>query len=267
MTIFNWVQRKLHHNVIKDSVAESDKDKRSEGTSEIEKNTIAIFDQVGLVDAFDYWFNGVLTIGTFGFDTLKFQEEEENEMHDYECEGVDLDYVVIDGSIIKNVINQEEEVDPLISNANKFYDHHEDLEVLDIDYFDSVKTFERPVVVATKRTTLAELFMEDEDKWHGKKKPKNRNLDVDGQENRYKQNVSKLTSKFSFANKKMIIPKSKDKEEDSRPIKKMHQMIKRMLKKKIHPDSAFKKDVQYKPTRKCEAHETLYLLNVQDCVA
>ncbi|KAL0844998.1 hypothetical protein Bca101_018244 [Brassica carinata] len=281
MTIFNWVQRKLHQNAIKeiDGAAKSEMDKRSQGTSEIEKNTKAILDQVGLVDAFDNWFDGVLTIGTFGFDTLKFQEEE-NEMHDDECVGVDLDYVVIDGSINKNV-NQE--LDPLISNANKCYDHHEDLEVLDTGHFDSVTTFERPVVAATmeakvesekKRTTLAELFMEDEDKWNGKKKPKNPNLD--GREIKYyKQNGTKLTSKFSFATKKMIIPKSKDKEEDSRPIKKvhdsrpikkMHQMIKRMLQKKIHPDSnatkAFKKDVQYKPTHKCEALETHFLLQV-----
>lgn len=43
-------------------------------------------------------------------------------------------------------------------------------------------------------------------------------------------------------------------------------MIKRMLKKKIHPDAdatkASKKDGPYKPAMKCEALETLYLLNV-----
>lgn len=97
---------------------------RGEGISEIEKNTKAILDQVGLVDALDNWFDGVLTIGTFGFDTLKFQEEDE--VDGDECESVGLDYVVIDGSIIKNV-NQE--LDPLISNENKFYDHHDDLKV------------------------------------------------------------------------------------------------------------------------------------------
>ncbi|XP_013633756.1 PREDICTED: uncharacterized protein LOC106339479 isoform X1 [Brassica oleracea var. oleracea] len=290
MTIFNWVQKKLHQNVIReiDGVAKSEKKKRGEGTSEIEKNTKAILDQVGLVDALDNWFDGVLTIGTFGFDTLKFQEEAEIDDGD-ECESVGLDYVVVDGSIIKNV-NQES--DPLISNENKVYDHHEDLEALCINHFESVKTVERPVIVAAaeaevepekKRTTLAELFMEDrvkdDDTKHDKKKPKNRNLDVDGQEVKYhKQNGSKLSSKFSFA-KKMIISKPKDKEDsrpikkehDSRPIKKVHQMIKRMLKKKIHPDmdatKASKKDGPYKPALKCEALETLYLLNVPDCVA
>lgn len=44
-------------------------------------------------------------------------------------------------------------------------------------------------------------------------------------------------------------------------------MIKRMLKKKIHPEidttKAFKKDVPYKPTRKCESLESFYLLNIQ----
>ncbi|CAH2057720.1 unnamed protein product [Thlaspi arvense] len=289
MTIFNWVQKKLHQNVIKeiDGVAKSEKEKKSEGKSEIEKNTKAIFDQVGLVGALDNWFDGVLTIGTFGFDTLKFQEEEDEIDDDDECETEGLDYVVIDGSIVKNV-NQESH--PLISSENKFYDHHEDLVVLDIDHFDSVKTVERPVVVAAveaevepekKRITLAELFIEEDGTCPGKKKPKNPNLNVDGQEVKYyKQDGSKLTSKLSFAKKKMINSKSKDKEEDSRPvkkvhdsrpIKKVHQMIKRMLKKKIHPDidatKASKNDVPYKPTRKCEALESLYLLNIQDCVA
>lgn len=107
-----------------DGVTKNEKKKRSEGISEIEKNTKAILDQVGLVDALDNWFDGVLTIGTFGFDTLNFKEEDEKD--DDECESVDLDYVVIDGSIIKNV---DQELDPLISTENKFYDHHEDVGV------------------------------------------------------------------------------------------------------------------------------------------
>lgn len=106
-------------------MTKNEKKKRSEGISEIENNTKAMLDQVGLVDALDNWFDGVLTIGTFGFDSLKFQEEED-EIDDDECENVDLDYVVIDGSIVKN-INQE--LDPLISNENNFHDHHDDLKV------------------------------------------------------------------------------------------------------------------------------------------
>lgn len=133
----------MYFHVVKeiDGVAKSEKKKRGEGTSEIEKNTKAIMDQVGLVDALDNWFDGVLTIGTFGFDTLKFQEEAEIDDGD-ERESVGLDYVVIDGSIIKNV-NQES--DPLISNENKVYDHHEDLEVCaynDKLYFDNIFCFE-----------------------------------------------------------------------------------------------------------------------------
>lgn len=107
-----------------DGVTKNEKKKKSEGVSEIEKNTKAILDQVGLVDALDNWFDGVLTIGTFGFDTLSFQEEDEKD--DDECESVDLDYVVVDGSIIKNV---DQELDPLISNKNKFSDHHDDIVV------------------------------------------------------------------------------------------------------------------------------------------
>ncbi|CAE6054108.1 unnamed protein product [Arabidopsis arenosa] len=282
MTIFNWVQKKLHQNVIKDGVTKNEKKKRDEGISEIEKNTKAILDQVGLVDALDNWFDGVLTIGTFGFDTLNFKEEDEKD--DDECESVDLDYVVIDGSIIKNV---DQELDPLISEENKFYDHHKDVGAVleSTDHFGSTKTAETPVVTVAaeaeiepqkKRTTLAELFMEDHevhdegyDTWHGKQ-PKNPNLD--GVEVKYyKQNGSKLSKKFSFVKKKLAMSKSKDEEKDLRPIKKMRQMIKRMLKKKIHPDidatKALKKDVPYKPTRNCEALESHCLLNIQDCVA
>ncbi|CAA7044349.1 unnamed protein product [Microthlaspi erraticum] len=264
-----------------DVVAKNEKKKRCDGTSEIEKNTRAILDQVGLVDALDNWFDGVLTIGTFGFDTLKFQEEvDEVDDDDDECESVGLDYVVVDGSIIKNF---DQELDPLISNEIKSYDHHLDLGVLNTEYFNSIKVVERPVIAATveaelepqkKRTTLADLFMEDrdedDDKWHSKKKPKNPNLD-DHEVKYHKRKGSKLNSKFSFRKKKMVMSKSKDKEEEPRPIKKVHQMIKKMLKKKIHPDidatKAFKKDVPNKPARKCESLESFYLLNIQDCVA
>lgn len=114
-----------------DGVTKNEKKKRNEGISEIEKNTKAILDQVGLVDALDNWFDGVLTIGTFGFDTLNFKEEDEKEDDD-ECESVDLDYVVIDGSIIKNV---DQELDPLISEENKFYDHHKDVGVRTTNQF------------------------------------------------------------------------------------------------------------------------------------
>lgn len=102
---------------------------------------------------------------------------------------------------------------------------------MDADQFNPIKTTERAVVAVAvhaeiepqkKRTTLAELFMEDEDErnntWHGKK-PKNPKLDHD-----VKQNKSKLSTKFLFAKKKMIMSKSKDKEKDSRPIKKVQQV-------------------------------------------
>lgn len=104
---------------------------------------------------------------------------------------------------------------------------------MDIDHSDSVKTVENSVVVAAveaevdpekKRTTLAELFMEDQDHdtKHDKEKQKNPNLNVDGQKVKYhKQNGSKLCSKFTFA-KRMVTSKSKDKEQDSRPTKKVH---------------------------------------------
>lgn len=103
--------------------------------------------------------------------------------------------------------------------------------------FDSIKVVERPVMAAAveaelvpqnkKRTTLAELFMEDrdedDDKWHGKKKPKNPNLD-DQEAKYHKRKGSKLNSKFSFTKKKMVMSKSKDKEEEPRQINKVHQV-------------------------------------------
>lgn len=64
----------------------------------------------------------------------------------------------------------------------------------------------------------------DDDTWHGKK-PKNPKLDHDQEAKCYKQNRSKLSTKFSFAKKKLIMSKSKEKDKDSRPIKKVHQVI------------------------------------------
>lgn len=78
-----------------------------------------------------------------------------------------------------------------------------------------------------KRTTLAELFMEDRDEdgdtWHDKKF-KNPNID-DEEVKHHKQNGSKLSRKFSFVKKKLVMSKSKVEEKESRPIKKVHQVI------------------------------------------
>ncbi|XP_010523827.1 PREDICTED: uncharacterized protein LOC104802086 isoform X2 [Tarenaya hassleriana] len=274
MKIFNWVQRKLHQNVIKDGVVKTVKKNEP---SEIDKNTKAILDQVGLVEVLENWVDGVLTIGTFGFDTLKYSDDKEKYDSSENEEGEDVgdDDDDDDGSMdldddefTKNsvIVYKDEELDPLISTTDGSHDNGDDLgfgivgsELMRaVDCVDFTPGADVDFRGRKRRTTLAELFMEDGDT-HFKKclNP----LEIESSYGKYKLDGSKL-SRLSFAKK--IASRAKD--HDSRPIKKLHQMMKRMLKRKIHPDvdvgKTCKSDGLNKPIKKIEAAESIHLLNI-----
>ncbi|KAE8679562.1 cytochrome b5 isoform A-like isoform X1 [Hibiscus syriacus] len=66
MKIFNWVHKT--HNLLKDGLARNVKKTDSIA---IDTNSKVLLDQVALFELLDGWRYGVLTIRTFGFDTLK----------------------------------------------------------------------------------------------------------------------------------------------------------------------------------------------------
>ncbi|XP_022759601.1 uncharacterized protein LOC111305979 isoform X2 [Durio zibethinus] len=291
MKIFNWVQRRFHHNVLKDGLARNVKKTDSIA---IDTNTKALLEQVALVDVLDGWRDGILTIGTFGFDPLKSfgeqkdylalesdDDEEEGEAgeerysvnNDDEEEDDDDDY---DNNNNNNI---DEEVNPLMfSTFDHSFENDVESNVNHAKYgkpdmimmFDGVAgstdheiKFDLDATEGhsgklRRRTTLADLFSEDSEM---KKKPS----PLDLKSNYCKKASVRTKNGLSFAKK--LIPQVG---EDSRPIKMLHQMMRRMLKRKIHPElegKGNKLDGQCKPnvinvlgSKKHEAGESVSLL-------
>ncbi|GMI75944.1 Tiller Angle Control 1 [Hibiscus trionum] len=186
----------------------------------IDTNSKDLLEQVALFDVLDGWRYGVLTIGTFGFDPLKsFSQQkdhsasksDEEEEEEERCSNNDDDE---DNNI-------DEEVNPLLFGHtledNEGSTKHEIKFSPDVIMDDSGKL--------RKRTTLADLFYEESDM---KTKP----TPHDSELNPGKKACDFCTEKEpSFANK--FIPQVG---KGSRPIKVLNKMVKRMLKRKIHPE-------------------------------
>ncbi|EOX95628.1 hypothetical protein QUC31_005128 [Theobroma cacao] len=290
MKIFNWVQRRFHHNVLKDGLARNVKKTDSIA---IDTNTKALLEQVALVDVLDGWRDGILTIGTFGFDPLKSfseqkeylaseSEEEEEEEEEEERYSDNNDEEDDDDDHDDDDNNNDEEVNPLMFSTfeHSFEDVESDVDHPKYGKPDVTMTFDRVAgstdheikfdLDATeghsgklrRRTTLADLFSEDSDM---KKKPSPLALDS----NSCKRASVRTKNGLSFAKK--LIPQVG---EDSRPIKKLHQMMRRMLKRKIHPElegKGSKLEGQSKASvidvlgsKKHEAGESVSLLQTPD---
>ncbi|XVF22316.1 hypothetical protein REPUB_Repub12eG0162500 [Reevesia pubescens] len=265
MKIFNWVQRRFHHNVLKEGMARNVKKTDSIA---IDTNTKALLEQVALVDVLDGWRDGILTIGTFGFDPLKTlgeqndylssksnddEEEEERFSDNYDEEEEEEEE--------DDYNNSDEEVNPLMFST---FDHSfEDVES-NVDYgkpHDVIMTVDGVGLGSTghgikfeldateghsgklrRRTTLADLFSEDSDM-------KKKQSPLEFKSNSCKKASIRTKSGLSFAKK--LIPQVG---EDSRPIKMLHQMMRRMLKRKIHPElegKGNKLEGQSKPIVNC----------------
>lgn len=200
----------------------------------------ALLKQVALVDVLDGWKDGILTIGTLGFDPLKSyqqneyfileseEEEEDEEREEEEEEGKQGQYSMDDDDDdYENV--EDEEVNPLIFTTfeHNFEDIGSNFEANAVKS-DVIMTVDGVTLAPIKtnssipeidqrkrkgeRITLAELFLADSDM---KKKPNS------GQTELYsgKKPIVRAKNGLSFARK--FIPHVRD---DSRPIKKFHQV-------------------------------------------
>ncbi|KAK2650010.1 hypothetical protein Ddye_017499 [Dipteronia dyeriana] len=284
MKIFNWVNRKFNHNLIKDGFARNVK--KTESIA-IDTNTKALLEQVALVDVLDGWRDGILTIGTFGFDALKSldqpkeyfvfesdEEEEEEEEEGGERDSINSD----DDEQDNNIAEDEEEVNPLMFTT--FEHNFKDMTTSSSGKTDMIITLEGVPLNPTEigfsaegdkgkkrgRTTLADLFSEDSDIY---KKPINPSESETNFSAGKKQSV-RAKNGLSFAKK--LIPHVK---EEARPMKKLNQMMRRMLKRKIHPEleckTALKAEAQNKATilellgkKNIEATESVSLLQIPE---
>lgn len=228
MKIFSWVHRKLNQ---KDGLFDRNVEKNEVliGKNEIIGDKQLLLQDDSMAHMLGgCWNGGILTIGTFGFDSLiKDQlisglDDDDYEEHE-ECE------------IIK-VSDHDQEQNPLMyaSNGHDLISHHE------APIANVITEANVPVARRTdddesnkgsnkQRITLADLFSVDQ---------------LSDEENillpdlQDVTNINKKTSKLpkvkngvSFAKK--IIPRVR---EDTRRILKLQKLMTRALKKKVHPD-------------------------------
>ncbi|KAI3449300.1 hypothetical protein Pfo_005965 [Paulownia fortunei] len=244
MKIFNWVHRRFNN---KAGSAENSK-----------KNGLIADDKQFLVEnntnVLELWRGGILTIGTFGYDPLK-DENEQNDVHFYEeeyseKEQLSVEYESDQITDSEEEVENEEEVNPLVfaSYAHDF----EGLMGMKMERSNNREEFEFEYVMMEKRKkeriTLADLFSADSEELQ-KKQPINKGEII-------KEKAAKCSSSkhgVSFG-KKLVV-------EDARPIHKLHQLLRRMLKRKIHPDLAPLNSVNT-----CETNDYASLLPTQDAV-
>ncbi|KAF1894293.1 hypothetical protein Lal_00004217, partial [Lupinus albus] len=241
--IFNWVNKRFHHRTLNDGFVSNMK-----STEHIVNNvdSEALLKQVGLVDLVGDWKDGILTIGTLGYDHMKnfnqnkeyFALESENEL-DHEDYG---EHILIEGNDDYTNYNNNAEVEelkPLIHTTfeNKFedvsanssnHDAHNSSKEKMIDYHGAIESKNVESDLKKKkgeRTTLADLFLADSNVHHIKV----------GTIKTLLQSSEKpsLNAKHGMLFPKKFIPHVKD---NPQPIKHIKKLMKKMLKSKIHPE-------------------------------
>ncbi|BAT98142.1 protein TILLER ANGLE CONTROL 1 [Vigna umbellata] len=245
MKIFNWVHKRFHHNSLKDGFASNMK-KTEPAINNADSQ--ALLKQVALTESLGGWEDGILTIGTLGYDPLKsmnphkeyFALEIEVEQEDGEGENS----IMVDEEEEKCYSAEHEELNPLIYNT--FEHNFEDIVSENYDDGDVVRSFNEIVVAPPvichevmesydmeadekkkkgERITLADLFLADSDV-----KIKLNPAKVCQLASSEKPNL-KAKHGLSFAKK--LIPRVKD---NPHPMKDIKKLMKKMLKRKIHPD-------------------------------
>ncbi|XP_062091329.1 protein TILLER ANGLE CONTROL 1 isoform X2 [Humulus lupulus] len=266
MKLFNWVHKRFHHDPLpKDhEFAQKVEKKRDELLHSNDKDTQALLKKVVLIDALDGWKDGILAIGTFGFDPLKpfnqqysqkeylvLESEQEDDDDEAESQEFSLDDEDSDDDDEEDsddtCADRDEEVNPLMFSSAL---GHSFKEVITSDQkndqhvllsLDGVSLASKDQELAAQvnqsvlseekkkagRTTLADLFLAD-----GDVKMKIDSGKVLAEESINKKTNVRTKKSLSFAKK--LIPRVK---EEASPIKNLQRLMRRMLKRKIHPEA------------------------------
>ncbi|XP_057980396.1 protein TILLER ANGLE CONTROL 1 [Malania oleifera] len=261
MKIFNWVHRRFLHNVHNSAISlpEGRNVKKAEPFMN-DAETKALLKNVGPVDAMDGWRDGILTIGTFGFDAYKEEYEEEDEDEEEEEEDGEEEYSFTSAdNEEEDAKDQEGELNPLVFAGYKKgvtgEVKGEDV-IVTVDGMlvggapELAMGLEYSGIVASdegkkkgERTTLADLFLADSEMMIKRKGGSKEAAVVDSG-----KKPAPLRPKNGLSFAKKLIPRVK---EDSRPIRKLHRLMRKMLKRKIHPELQGKvcdSDSEIKPT-------------------
>ncbi|XP_010267458.1 PREDICTED: uncharacterized protein LOC104604690 isoform X2 [Nelumbo nucifera] len=259
MKIFNWVHRKFHHNVDfytvphkKDAFGDFGHNTKKTEVVTYENDTEALLEHVNLVDVLEGWKDGLLSIGTLGFDPLK----RSNQPNEYSVDHIQVEYSMMEeeeeDADEEEDAENEGELNPLVVKAFKrefekvlgsYTDSNSqksDVLRADIDDTPLIRFLESPEIRNAcdnsesdkkKRTTLADLFSAD------REVP--RKLDSTEVPPDSGKKTLECRTKHGVSLAKKLLPR---KGEDSRPITKLQRLMKRMLKRKIHPELGDKID-------------------------
>ncbi|KAB2052451.1 hypothetical protein ES319_A12G121500v1 [Gossypium barbadense] len=210
MKIFNWVHRRFNHTILKDGLAPNVKN----------TDEAIVIEQVALVDVLD----GILTIGTLGFDPLESggQKDYENDDEHGEEQRCSDDSVGDNDDGDVHFDDGNEEVNRLMFGALDHGFKDEAMPVCEIKGQSGNR----------RRTTLAELFSADS--------PSGLEMEL----NCGKKAIVGTKQGNSLAMK--LVPQVG---EGSGPIKMLQKTMRRMLKRKIHPE------VEGKRGQCCKKHE------------
>ncbi|XP_052194061.1 protein TILLER ANGLE CONTROL 1 [Diospyros lotus] len=279
MKIFNWVHRKFHHK----------EEKSKAELVNTEADTQVLLESVTLANVLDDWSDGILTIGTFGLDPVSVfskinvssvfgkeeeccdeleeygadkgdESDEENEMEGWDKEEVHpLVFAALDDEG-GNGLNYDEKADFIMAGAG-------DGSVIPLPLEIGLDANEDKETKKRERTTLADLFSADSE--IVKKRDRSK-LHLDS-----KRKADDLHPKKGLSFAKKLISRVG---EDAHPVKKLQRMIRRMMKRKIHPDfegelQIKEKESQIKPIAKCglpagghRANESVSLLQTKDAM-
>ncbi|PIN13337.1 hypothetical protein CDL12_14042 [Handroanthus impetiginosus] len=247
MKIFNWVHRRFNNKLAENAAKKNGliAEHHQQLQFMVENNT----------SVFERWRGGILTIGTFGYDPLKDEneendacfcdQEESDKEHLLSQEYESTDLITADCSEgedeeveVNDEREVEEEANPLDVYAAAYAHEFERLvegrkRVADEESeFEFKFEFEYVLLEKTTkkaRTTLADLFSADAEELQKKQEEEEEPISKLGETTKEKlpNNYCKQQG-FSFGKKLMV--------DEARPIHKLHQLVRRMLKRKIHPD-------------------------------
>lgn len=269
MKVFNWVHRRFINVHSCTAFLQEDEAEKDAGSKiENEKHVLLEHDAHMVVDMLDHWKDGILSIGTIAISPLEASNfgvlEEADDGHDHEISNVDDDAVVDEydlkgydeASPLMDVEFFSHELEKVISANHEITEEEVVAENVVVEFKDNVNASDATENEGKtkRRVTLADLFLEDSD-YHSVKVFKDLEEDdvvaaVKDDINTGKLSLVEMTMKPTSRAKNGITKAKKLLKKDLHPLKKFNKLMKRMMKKKIHPDleGKMQKDMQMSPS-------------------
>ncbi|XP_076950235.1 protein TILLER ANGLE CONTROL 1-like [Bidens hawaiensis] len=217
MKIFGWVHHQFVHKGAKKDIDNYDK--------------VALLENEGFAGACDGWKEGILTIGTLGHDLFQDLKPKEDT---FVCNQV---------LFIDDNDDDEEMESPLVQkpSSNHGLDHQEDHVAKDDKYQEDeiVVKDATNIKKSGERTTLADLFRADSESDHLFKNDELVNDRMIKVSYHSSSSSNSISNKDDESIKSFLITKTKKKlgkDGLAQPFWKTKQLMRKMLRKKIHPD-------------------------------